>query len=185
MFEFASKKEGLLAGPHVLIKEVSFPKPLEELVYQLRNDDVIGRMAAAAGLVQFKDDPRTVDGLAASARHDPFWAVRRSAIEALGKLTNTRIQSVLKNACGDAHSSVRAASRVALGDLKDRGLAEFFKERFAKDESDLVKAEALRAMGRTGDASVIPFLEKSASVPSHRDMVGRAATQALTEVRKR
>jgi aminopeptidase N len=187
VFEFAAPSQPLLVRfdeGNVLIKEVSFPKTPDELIYQLRNDDVIGRTAAAAELAQFKDDPRTVDALAASTQHDPFWAVRRSATEALGTLVDPRIQPVLKKTSGDGHSAVRAASLVALGDLKDRGLAEFFKERFAKDESDLVKAEALRALGKTGDTSVIPFLEKSASVSSHRDMVGRAAAQTLTQLRK-
>jgi aminopeptidase N len=187
VFEFAAASQPLLVRfdeGNVLIKEVNFPRPLDELIYQLRNDDVIGRMAAAAGLGQSGDDPRAFDALAASVQRDPFWAVRRSAVEALGAFTETRVQPVLKSACADTHSSVRAAALVALGDIKNRGLNEFFKERFARDESDLVKAEALRALGKTGDASVIPFLEKSASVPSHRDMVGRAATEALTQLRK-
>ena len=79
---------------------------------------------------------------------------------------------------------MRTASLAALGDSKDRNLIEFFKERCAKDESYLVKAEALRALGKTGDPSVIPFLEKSASIPSYRDMVRSAATQALKQVGK-
>jgi hypothetical protein len=51
-------------------------------------------------------------------------------------------------------------------------------------QSDLVRAEELRVPGKTGEASVIPFLEKSASVPSQWDMVGRAALEALKQVRR-
>ena len=185
--EFAAETKPLLVRfdeGNILLKEISFPKELDELLYQLRNDDVIGRMAAAVDLLRFKDDPRTFEGLAASAQSDAFWAVRRSAIEALGKLGDPRVAAVLKKTSLEAHSSVRTASLAALGDSKDRNLIEFFKERFAKDESYLVKAEALRALGKTGDPSVIPFLEKSASVPSYRDMVRSAATQALKQVGK-
>jgi aminopeptidase N len=82
------------------------------------------------------------------------------------------------------HSSVRAASLVALGDLKDRSLVEFFKERFTKDWSDLVRAEALRALGKSGDPTVVPFLEKAATISSYRNMFNSAATQALKTVRK-
>jgi aminopeptidase N len=187
-FEFSAEAKPLLVRfdeGNVLIKEVSFPKELDELLYQLRNDDVIGRMSAAAELLRFKEDPKAFGGLSACAQSDPFWAVRRSAIEALGKLADLRVPGVLKKTCLEAHSSVRTASLVFLGDLKDRSLIEFFKERFAKDESDLVKAEALRALGKTGDPSVIPFLEKSAAVPSHRDMVKNAAMQALKQVAKK
>jgi aminopeptidase N len=187
VFELPAESSPLLVRfdeGNVLIKEVRFPKPLDELLYQLRADDVIGRMEASANLVQFSGDPRAFDALAASAQSDPFWAVRRSAIEALGKLTDSRMTAVFRKTCLDAHSSVRTAALAALGDLKDRSLAEFFKDRFAKDQSDLVKAEALRALGKTADESVIPFLEQSASIASHRDMVKRAATQAVAQLRK-
>jgi aminopeptidase N len=157
---------------------------LDVLLYQLRNDDVIGRMAAATALMRLHNDPKVFEALVAGAQNDPFWAVRRSAVESLGKLLDPRVQAVLKKTCLEAHSSVRAASLVALGDLKDRSLIEFYKERFTKDESQLVKAEALRALGKTGDPSVIPFLEKSATVPSHRDMIRNAALQALKQVGK-
>jgi len=185
--EFAAEAKPLLIRfdeGNVLLKEVNFPKELDELLYQVRNDDVIGRMAAAADLLRFKHDARVFEALADRAQNDPFWAVRRSAIESLGKLTESRVQAVLKKTCLDAHSSVRTASLAALGDAKDRSLIEFYKERFAKDESQLVKAEALRAMGKTGDPSVVPFLEKSAMVPSHRGSIRNAAMQALKQIGK-
>ena len=72
-----------------------------------------------------------------------------------------------------------AAALVALGDLKDRGLLAFFKERFAKDGSDAVRAESLRAIGKAGDRSAIPFLEKCAEVPSFRNLIATAAKQAM------
>jgi aminopeptidase N len=186
-FEFPAETRPLLVRfdeGNALLKEVTSPKELDELLYQLRQDDVIGRMGAATELLRFKDDPRTFDALAASAQSDPFWTVRRSAIDALGQLPDARLRAALRRTSLDRASTVRTASLAALGNLKDPGLVEFFKERFANDDSELVKAEALRALGKTGDASVIPFLEKSASVQSHRDMVGRAATQALTQLRK-
>jgi HEAT repeat protein len=74
---------------------------------------------------------------------------------------------------------------VALGNLKDPGLVGYFRERFANDRSDLVKTDAVRAIGKSGDASTVPFLEQCVAVPSHRNMVGQAATQALEQVRKR
>lgn len=186
-FEFAAATKPLLVRfdeGNVLLKEITFPKELDELLYQLRSDDVIGRMEAATGLVRFKDDVRAIDGLAASAQRDGFWAVRRNAVAALGSLQDKRAIAVLEQACLDTHSSVRAASLASLGDLKDRGLAGLFKQRFTADESDLVRAEALRALGKTGDPGLIPFLEQAASTPSHRDMVRTAAAQALERLGK-
>jgi len=164
---------------NVLIKEVNFPKGIEELVFQLRNDDAIGRMSAAAALLQFKDDPRAFDALAASAQTDSFWAVRRSAIETLGKVSDTRLLALLKKASLEPNSGVRTAALVALGDLKDRSLGPYFKERFDTEQSEMVKAEALRAIGKSGDASLVPFLKQCVPMPSYRNNIGNAAAQAL------
>jgi aminopeptidase N len=184
-FEFPAETKPLLVRfdeGNTLIKEVVFPKDLDELLYQLKNDDVIGRMAAAGEIVGFKDDPKVAAGLAASAQGDPFWAVRRTAVESLAKIPSSRRPAVLKTACQDRDSAVRTAAVLALGDLKDRGLVEFYKEMFRKDTSTRVRAEALRALGKTGESAVVPFLRQAASVPSHQNMVRRAAESAVKQL---
>jgi len=184
-FEFPAESKPLLVRfdeGNTLIKEVSFSKELDELLYQLKNDDVIGRMAAAGEIVGFKDDPKAEAGLAASAQGDPFWAVRRTAVESLAKIPSPRGPAVLKTACQDRNSAVRTAAVLALGELKDRGLVEFHKEMFRKDTSTRVRAEALRALGKTGDSAVVPFLRQAASVPSHQNMVRRAAESAIKQL---
>lgn len=167
---------------NVLIKEITFPKEREELLYQLRHDDVIGRMEAAAGLQAVGPDAAVVAGLAASLRADPFWAVRKSSLEALAKLKPGNGPDTFKKACLDPDSQVRAAALVALGDLKDRKLVGFYKDLFQKDASYRVQAEALTAIGKTGDPSAAPFLKQAAAVPSYRDLVRRAAETALKQL---
>jgi aminopeptidase N len=186
-FEFPAASRPLLVRfdeGNVLIKEVTFPKPVEELVYQLRYDDVIGRMAAAADLVRFKDDPRVFDALAQSALGDPFWAVRRATVDAIGKIPGAQSRAALTRGSADANSSVRAAAVAALGDVKDAGLVDFFRERFERDASDLVRTEAVRAIGKTGSGAAIPILERASAVPSHRHMVQKAAAEALAQLRR-
>jgi aminopeptidase N len=181
-FEFPSETRPLLVRfdpGNDLLKEITFPKQRDELLYQLSHDDVIGRMSAATELAQLKDDPVAVAGLAASAETDRFWAVRRAAIEALARAAGAQGPAIMRKAAIDAHPSVRAAALVGLGDLKDRILLEFFKERFAKDGSDAVRAESLRAIGKLGDPSTVPFLEQCVAVPSYRHLIAAAAKQAI------
>jgi aminopeptidase N len=187
-FEFPLEAKPLLIRfdeDNVLIKEITFPKERDELLYQLKHDDVIGRMDAAAGLLAFKEDPQTATGLIASVQTDPFWAVRKSSLEALARLKAKNGPAVFKKACQDPDSQVRAAALVVLGDLKDRTLFDFYKGLFQKDVSYRVQVEALSAIGKAGDPAAIPFLKQAAAVPSYRDMVRRAAEAALKQFEKK
>jgi aminopeptidase N len=185
--EFPAETKPLLVrfdAANELIKEVTFPKEAAELLYQLKNDDVIGRMTAAGELAVAADQPAVLTELTRCARSDPFWAVRRAAVEALARRSSAEVSAALQKACGDPHSSVRTAAVQALGALKDKRLAAFFKDLFAKDKSVRVRAESLRALGLTGDASLVPFLRESAAVPSHQNMIRRAAGEALKRLDK-
>jgi len=187
-FEFPLDAKPLLVRfdeDNVLIKEIAFPKERDELLYQLGHDDVIGRMDAAAGLLAFKEDPRTAAALASSLQADPFWAVRKSSLEALAQFKIGNVPAVFKKACQDPDSRVRASALVALGNLKDRSYLDFYKGLFQKDGSYRVQAEAITAIGKTGDPAAVPFLKQAAAVPSYRDIVRRAAETALQQFEKK
>lgn len=169
---------------NVLIKEISFPKEKAELLYQLRHDEVIGRMEAASALRSFKNDPQVLEALIDRLRNDPFWAVRKTALETLAEAGPAGQTAVFKKACQDPDSRVRAAALVALGNLRDRKNLGFFMDIFQKDQSYRVKAEALTAIGKIGDPSVASFLRQAARVSSYRDMVRKAAEAALKLVEK-
>jgi len=181
-FEFPLTQKPLLVrfdSDNVLIKEITFPREVDELIFQLKNDDVIGRMDAASVLVAFGRDPRAVAALVSSLQTDPFWAVRKSALESLAKIEPKDGKAIFLRARQDSHSKVRAAAIAVLGDLKDRKLLELYKETFRKDPSYLVKAEALKAIGKLGDPSTASFLRQAATLSSYRNMVARAAEAAL------
>ncbi|GIK31322.1 MAG: aminopeptidase [Armatimonadetes bacterium] len=181
-FEFAAESKPDFVRfdvGNVLLKELNHPRDEDELRAQLKADDAVGRMEAAALLSGLKDSDEALRAVVDSALSDPFWAVRRTSIEALRRFPGGRTLAPLQRACLDSNSFVRAAALAALGDRRDRELGSFFRERFEKDESDLAKAEALRALGKTGDAGHIPFLKEIAAAPSFRNLLGNAAQQAL------
>ncbi len=124
-FELPFAEKPLLVrfdNDNVLIKEVTFARGLGELIFQLKNDDVLGRMDAASALVAFGRDVRAVVALVSSLQTDPFWAVRRSALESLAKIGPKDSEVIFRKICQDSHSKVRDAALVALGGLKDSKL---------------------------------------------------------------
>ncbi len=170
---------------NALLKECFFEKSLNELLYQLENDDVIGRMQAARELSEYGDREIAVSGLKDAAGHDSFWAVRKAAVQAMGGFQDVRLVDFFRIISRqDESSQVRMAAIDALGDFKDKSLAAFFRQCFETDTSYAVQAEALRAIGKSGDRSQLSFLKEAMQQPSYRNWVKDAAQEAIDMLRK-
>jgi aminopeptidase N len=165
-----------------LLKELIFKKSAEELIFQIQNDDVVGRMWAAGELQKFPSDGPTRDALIQGARKDTFWAVRRAALETLAKTGGTDLARFFKEKLADGSSKVRAAAVRALAAMKSPSLASFFVDVFNRDSSYAVQAEALIAIGECGGRDRIAFLRKAAALASPRDMLRRSAQSAIKKI---
>ena len=87
-----------------LIKEVDLPQgagraPLPAQERRRHRPDGRGRRARCAS----RTSPASSPGFPGSAGSDPFWAVRRAAVEALAEAARRRVAAVLKKACQDPH----------------------------------------------------------------------------------
>jgi len=165
-----------------LLKEWSYPKSPEELLYQAQNDDVIGREWAVRELARFPGVPEVERVLAELAEDDPFWAVRVAAIETLDVDGGSESVELVTAAARDENSRVRTAAIRLLGERSDPALSAFFRDRFTNDDSYQVQAEALRAIGRSGDRSHLPFLEEALEMESPRDVIRKAAEWAIEKI---
>ena len=184
-FVFPSSDEPILVRfdeGNWLLKEWTFEKSVEELIYQARQDDVVGREWAVRELGKFGDHPGVAGQLAATVREDPFWAVRVAAVETLASLKGPESETELRAATSDERSEVRRAASRALGGAEDATLVPFFRERFLSDSSYQVQAEALRAIGRSGNQDQLDFLRQASRVDSPRDVIRAAAEWAIEEI---
>jgi len=187
MFEFEVDEKPLMVRfdeGNYLLKEWTFEKTRDELLYQLNNDDLIGKMWAASELTKFTGDAPVAEELKERVKNDSFWAVRRSALEALSEVEEGANIEFLKSVSADKNSNVRTTALQILGEMKDSGLASFFVERFEKEDSYAAQAEALRSLGKCGDRSQISFLKDAAEMESPRNVLKRAADWALKELMK-
>lgn len=184
-FDFASPDAPQMVrfdeGNH-LLKEMTFEKATAELLFQLQHDDTMGRMWASDQLASRLQEPAVGAALRKAAVDDPFWAVRREIVQRLAASFAPGDVEFLKSMALDSASRVRAAALRALGDLHDRGLAAYFRERYERDASYLAEAEAVRALGKCGDASSIPFLKQVSQVPSPNGLIHAAAAEALKQL---
>jgi aminopeptidase N len=168
-----------------LLKQWSFRKELAELLYQARNDDVIGREWAIRELVRHPDDALVFPLLVERSRNDSFWAVRRAAIEVIQLLNSEDQDDLYISLLTDSNAKVRVAALRALVSSGEPSHLALFRERFDRDDSYLAQAEALRAIGKVGDSEDLDFLERASAVPSPLGVLGQAASQAIAEIRAR
>jgi aminopeptidase N len=187
-FEFPCTMKPLLVRfdeGNYLLKEWTYKKSADELLYQLKKDDVIGRSWAAGELSKLNQNSKVMKALKTSAAGDTFWYVRRAAVLSLGKFPLKKLIPFLKKRALDTHSRVRRAALILLGQSERKNLVPFFQERFKKETSYLAQAEALRAIGRCGDQSNLEFLKKAAKIDSPRNVLSRAANWAIKAINKK
>ncbi len=165
-----------------LLKEWTFPKPVAELLYQLLHDDALGRMWAASQLTPTPEDVRIETALRQAARTDPFWAVRRAALQALDRAGVRRAFVLMLEE--DPHPRVREAALEILSREGAPDLLPYFRAVYERDESYVVQAAALRAIGAVGTTADLPFLEEAARVSSPRNLLANAAREAIAQINR-
>ncbi|MFH1320087.1 MAG: M1 family metallopeptidase [Bacteroidota bacterium] len=112
------------------------------------------------------------------ATRDPFWAVRKTALENIGKYKDEKSADIFKACLMDKNSKVRVSAVRILGDLKDPKYIELFKKSFRTENSYAVQAELLRSIGKCGGKQQLKFPEEAKSIKSYRNIVSKAATDA-------
>jgi aminopeptidase N len=185
VFVFESRERPLLVRfdeGNWLLKEWTYDKSVEELLYQAHHDDVIGREWAVRELSRSVDDVPVGEELAKIAGNDTFWAVRLAALETIAAADGRERIELFRTAATDVSSRVRQAAIRILGGMNEQAMVPFFRSRFEADDSYQVQAEALKAIGRSGDQSQLAFLQQASEMPSYRDVIRRAAIRAIEEL---
>jgi len=185
-FEFASQPQLVRFDEgNYLLKEITFKKSLPELLYQAENDDMIGRLTAVNELQAFSSDQSSRAAWARIATHDSFWAVRQAALENTRKYPDKNSVQLFRLCLKDENSKVRLSAIRLLGDMKDPAMIKLFENTFRSENSYAVKAESLRSIGKCGGTKQISFLRSAVSERSYRNVVGKAATDAINMIIKK
>ncbi|MBD2502753.1 M1 family metallopeptidase [Anabaena azotica] len=141
------------------LKTVSLEYPIPELKAQLASDpDPISRIYAATALAK-KGGLEATKALAASLKHDPFWAVRVEVAKQLAEIKLDQAFDGLVEGLADKNPYVRRAVVQALAEIKTRASYKAVKNVVKDgDDSYYVEAEACVALGAI---AAINFDDKS------------------------
>ena len=184
-FSFPCQSKPLLVRfdpDHTLLKEWTFNKSVEELLFQAKNDNVLGRLWAVQELSINAEQESVLTFLQKCLSEDPSWAVRRAALNSIAE-GQADIQPYGEQGLQDQHSQVRATAVRLLGTLQQPQLAEEFIRIYETDDSYIVQAEAIRALGKLKNNQHRSFFEKAATEKAPRDILRQAAKWALEQLK--
>jgi aminopeptidase N len=168
-----------------ILKEVTFKKHIDELIYQAENADMIGRLEAVNELTNYSSDTSTFSAWKKRATVDSFWAVRQAAIENIGKYHAGMSVELFKICAKDKNSKVRRSAIRLLGDMKKPEMVKFFENVFESENSYAVQAESLLAIGKSGGKKQLRFLQSAQKMKSYRNVVSSAAAEAIAMITKK
>ncbi|MHB8509552.1 MAG: M1 family aminopeptidase [Candidatus Dormibacteria bacterium] len=165
-----------------VLKRLSFDRPAELLIAQLREDEPTGAVEAATELGRVAT-PAAVEALAGALGGKAFFAVRTAAASALGVAMGEAAREALVGALGrDPEAAVRAAAATALGAFIGEEKVGKALEKAIGDRAYSVAASAARALGRTRCRNALPALRRAMKIESHRDVIRVQALAGMVEL---
>lgn len=185
------------------IKEISFEKSADELLYQLNHDkDIMGRYFAIGSLVGIAADSTTTtdqrnviwNGISQLLKADVYWRIKFAALFQVQGLFNRSaggnpvfsytpdVIKTLKQTVEQNTAWVRSTAISILGRSKDSALASFYIP-YLNDSSERVVNAAAIALGRSGHSIAFDHLIKLKNKPSWKSQSLISALYALTELK--
>jgi aminopeptidase N len=167
-----------------ILKTVAFDKPLQMLLYELKNGkSITTRIWAARTLAK----PRTIEvvkALGESILHDPFWLVQAESAGALGAIGSDAALEALLEGLKVKHPKARRGVARALGAFRNERAADALLDVLQKDESYFVEAEAARSLGKTKSSKAFEILINAFRTKgSYRDIIRVYALKGLADLK--
>jgi len=169
-----------------ILMEATVTKPLWERTHQVRHGTTaMSRYRAARDLadVGTKNPAKAVPVLRdVLGDSKEFHSVRAAAASALGQLGGDVAEIALIAALKDRDALVRRAAANALASFESKGTLRALKDAFEDDRSYKVAAAALTSYAAIRGSDGLSLVKDGLSRKSHRDVILRAAIDALAEI---
>ena len=168
-----------------ILKTLDFDKPVSEWTLQLGTSrDLAARLEAVRALGKIGGD-EAVAALGSTLREDPFYGLRRVAVESLGEIGTADALDALRAGLEDKDSRVRTAVLEAFGKYPDHPeLVPLLRRALEQEPSEQARASAAASLGQfeSRRAEVAPLLVKALSQESYGELIRGAAVKALADL---
>jgi aminopeptidase N len=165
-------------GKGVVVGEVLFEKSLDELVYQVRNDELPGKLWALRQLaLRYGGFPATIEVIGSILKGSAPWWLKAEATAQLRDIQSDVAEELLLAQLSADDYHIRKSAVIALGSRLTRGAREALRRTIQEDRNTTVVGAALVALAKIDNSLSREFLQEIASRPS---WYGELRVAALT-----
>ena len=157
--------------------KLTFNKPVNEWILQLEKGPHVLDRIAAIDVLKNKKGRRSVEmALLKAASADPFWGVRREAIQGISKLKPKQYAKELMEISEGQDNRVRRAIWSALKNYKgDKEVSAFLQDVISTDQKYYSISDAFRALVTVDTSAARKRVEALLDTDSHNDVIRRSA----------
>lgn len=183
-YPLPSAPEDVLFDPdHVILKKVDFAKAEAMWIFQLIHDPhVLGRIDAAQALGAL-GSPGAVRTLAHALLSEKFWGTQAEIARGLGRTGSLEaLKGLLEGLRQISHPKVRRALFEALGNFPSPQVIHETQSCYSTEKSYFAEAEAIRALGRMRDPSLLATFRGLLQRESWNDVLRCATLDAIASL---
>ena len=167
-------------GCGALVAEVRFDKSLDELIYQVFNDEIPGRIWAMRAMARlFPIHQRTVQTFSDILSKEYFWGLKAEATLLLGSLRTPEAERVLLQALGTSDHRVRKAAALALPNFRKDFAQKTLKDVILKDKHTDVVATAIVSLAKADPTESKDFIRSQLNRPAWYNEIDLACLNAF------
>jgi len=167
-------------GSGALVAEVHFDKSLDELIYQVFNDEIPGRIRAMRAMARrFPIHQKTVQTFSDILSKEYFWGLKAEAAFLLGEIRTPEAERILLQALKSSDYQVRKAAVLALPDFRKDFAKEILRNVILKDKNTDVVGTAIVSLAKTDPAGSKDFIRSQLNRPAWYDEINLACLNAF------
>ena len=154
-----------------IVKNITFEKNIEELIYQLKNAEfAYDRKVAATALREYANNETVFNALYESGLNDEFWQVRLQSAHSDIVSANPKGKELLIKMLNDAKSSIRTETVKLLSNFKENEVVNLLLDRIKNDPSYYVVANSFVGLAKIEGEKALDIIVEHSKQESFLDL---------------
>jgi aminopeptidase N len=182
-FLFKSATEPLMVsfdGGGDLVADLRFNKEIDELLYQVRHDELPGQIWVLRQLVErFPSRAETVEVISEILAGDGFWGLKAEAVLQAGSLRTPAAAQIITSALQNPEYRIRKAAVLAIADFGGSEATEALMSVINNDTHTDVVGTAIVALAKIDPDVDIDFIHRQLGRPSWYNEITIACLRAF------